>query len=123
MTISGRLLIFSALSLSIAAALALSGCGLLFTDTREPYSYRPETPMDVQAAADDPVVSGRACEYYLFYLFDWGNRGYSDVIKNALPDRAHHILYDIKFDESINSWLLGLYIRQCTTLKARVGKI
>ncbi len=118
---AGRRIFFVSL-LGLAAATS-GGCGLLYTNTREPYSYRPETPSDVKATPEDPVVHTRACEYYVLWLFNWGNAGYAGVMKGAVKDSVHYMIYDPKFDETLQSWLLGLYIRQCWTMTARVGRI
>ncbi|HVA66537.1 MAG TPA: hypothetical protein VNK24_06395 [Elusimicrobiota bacterium] len=110
-------------ALLVLGAAFLNGCGEFYTNTIDPYSYRAETPADVQAAPSDPTVHSRACEYYLFYLFNWGDAGYAKVMSGLVKDEAHYMIYDPKFDQTYQSWLLGLYIRECTVMTARVGHI
>ncbi len=108
--------------LALGAAFA-GGCGELYTNAVDPYSYRAETPADLHAEPSDPTVHTRACEYYLLYLFNWGNSGYAAVMRGAVKDRRRYMVYDPKFDESYQSLLLGLYVRQCTLMTARVGRL
>ena len=100
--------------------LFLSGC--LYTDIRVPRAYRSATPADVKAAADDPAVSGRSCDRTVLFLVAWGDAGYAAAVKDALKDKAEAILYDVRSDVKINSYLLGLYSQTCTIVSGRVGK-
>lgn len=98
----------------------LSGC--LYTDVRWPRSYRSATPADVKAAPSDPMATGRSCNTALLYLVAWGDAGYAAAVKAALKDHPEGLLYDVRSDVKMNSYLLGLYSRSCTVVTGRVGR-
>ena len=102
------------------AALLLSGC--LYTDIRVPRAYRSATPADVKATPEDPAVSGRSCDRTVLYLAAWGDAGYAAAVRDALKDKPDAILYDVKSDVKVNSYLLGLYSQTCTIVSGRAGK-
>lgn len=109
------------LALAAAAAL-LSGCGILYTDVRGPRAYRTATPNDVKASPSDELVEGKACSRAVLYLVAWGDSGYAAASRDALKSRDG-VLYDVKTDVEVQSYLLGLYSRVCTKLTGRVGKL
>lgn len=114
----------------IAAGL-LNGCaalgsippGLLYTNTRSPRAYRSATPNDVSPRETDPVVTGRSCNRSLFYLVSWGDNGYARAVKNALKDDANAVLYDVRIDSRMRSFVLGLYMDSCTILTGKRGHV
>jgi hypothetical protein len=99
----------------------LNGCGLIYTDVRLPYSYRSATPSDVQASWDDASQSGRACNMSLLYLVEWGDSGYAAAVRDALKHDPQAILYDVKVDVRLRSYLLGLYTQLCTIATGKLG--
>ncbi len=116
--------------LTLALA-ALSGCatltsipvGLLYTNAKSPRAYRSATAQDVAAKPSDPVVTGKSCNRSLLYLVSWGDNGYARAVKNALKDHEEEILYDVRVDARVRSFILGLYTDTCTLLTARRGQI
>lgn len=98
----------------------LSGC--LYADVRWPRSYRSATPADVKAAPEDPVVTGRSCNTALLYLVAWGDAGYARAVQDALKAHPDGLLYDVRSDVKMNSYLLGLYSRSCTVVTGRVAR-
>lgn len=106
--------------LLLAAAVSLSGC--LYADVRWPRAYRSATPSDVKAAATDPVVSGTSCNTALLYLVAWGDAGYAAAVRAALKDQGEGLLYDVRSDVKMKSYLLGLYSRSCTVVTGRVAR-
>ncbi len=105
-----------------AAAAALSGCGLIYTNVKAPYVWRASTPAEVKTSPSDEVVTGKACSYSALYLVAWGDSGYAAAAADALKGRDA-VLYDVKTDVKVTAALVGLYSRACTTLTARVGKL
>jgi hypothetical protein len=104
-------------------AVALSGCGILYTNVRVPRAYRTAVPSDVHATPEDPVVAGRACAYSVLYLVAWGDSGYAAAARDALKSQpAGYLLYDVKTDVQASGVLLGLYARSCTHLTGRAAK-
>jgi len=65
-------------------AVALCGCGLIYTDVQSPYAYRTATPGDVKSASADEVVSGQACMHSVLFLVAWGDAGYAAATRE--PD-------------------------------------
>ena len=106
--------------LFLAAVVSLSGC--LYADVRWPRAYRSATPSDVKAAAADPVVTGMACNKSLLFLVAWGDAGYAAAVKAALKDQPEGLLYDVRSDMKVNSYLIGLYSKTCTVVTGRVGR-
>lgn len=104
-----------------AVALSLSGC--LYSDVRWPRAYRSATPSDVKASASDPVVSGTSCNRVVLYLVAWGDAGYAAAVKAALKDQPEGLLYDVRSDVKVNSYLLGLYTRSCTVVTGRAARL
>lgn len=98
----------------------LGGC--LYTSVRAPYAYRSATPADVAASASDPTVAGEACSTSLLYLVAWGDQGYAAAARAALAERPEDILYDVRSDTRLRSYLFGLYARGCTVVTGRAGK-
>ena len=102
--------------------LAVSGCGILYTNVHAPRAYRSATPADVESHPDDPIVSGEACNRSILYLFAWGNGGYSPASREALKGQPPgSVLYDVKSDMSANSYVLGLYTQVCTIVTGKVS--
>ncbi len=110
------------LLLPLAAALALGGCGLIYTNIHSPYSYRSAAPSEVKTAPTDPLVTGEACNQSVLYLVAWGNGGYIAATRKALEGRPQAILYDVKSDIKATSILLGLYTRVCTRVTGRAAQ-
>lgn len=108
------------LAAAATAALLLSGC--LYADVHVPRAYRSATPADVKAAAADPAASGRACNRVVLYLVAWGDAGYAAAVRDALKGAPDAVLYDVKTDVKVNSYVLGLYSRSCTLVTGRVGR-
>jgi hypothetical protein len=101
--------------------LFLSGCGLLYTNIRAPYSYRSATPADVHAAPSDATATGEGCSTSLLYLVMWGDAGYAAAVRDALKNDPLAVLYDVKVDFKVNSYALGLYTRACTVATGKIG--
>ncbi|TBR21038.1 TRL-like family protein [bacterium] len=104
----------------LLSALTMTGC--LYADVHWPRAYRSATPSDVKAAVSDPVVSGQACNTALIYLFAWGNAGYAAAVKAALKDSGDALLYDVRSDVKVKSYVFGLYSRSCTVVTGRVAR-
>ena len=102
-------------------AVALSGCGILYTDIHSARAYRSATPADVKAAPGDETVSGQACNRSVLFLVAWGDGGYAAATKDAVGARAG-FLYDVKSDIKVTSVLLGLYTKVCTKVTGRLAK-
>ncbi len=100
---------------------SLSGC--LYTNTYAPNSYRSATPIDVKAAVSDPIVSGMGCTYSALWLVGWGNAGYALATQRALKNDPQGVLYDVKSDLKVTSYLLGLWTRACTIVTGRAGHV
>lgn len=109
------------LCLAALTALALAGCGLLYTDVRVPRAYRSATPSDVKPAVADQTASGEACYQSLVYLVAWGDASYATATRRALGAEADATLYDVKADAKATSVLFGLYSRVCTVVTGKVG--
>jgi hypothetical protein len=103
-------------------AFFLSGCGLLYTNIRVPYSYNSATPLDVHADKEDPLVTGRSCNKSVLYLVAWGDAGYAAAVQKALDPYPKSTFYDVKTDVKVDSYVLGLYTRTCTIVTGRVAK-
>jgi hypothetical protein len=110
------------LALFLIAALALSGCGILYTDVKLPRAYRTAVPSEVKASTDDPTVSGKACNHSVLYLVAWGDGGYAAAARNALKDHPDRVLYDVKSDLQAFGVLVGLYSRNCTIVTGKAAK-
>lgn len=102
-------------------AVALSSCGLLYTNVKVPRGYRSATPADVKAAPDDPTVTGTSCSHSVLWLVAWGDTSYNSALKDALGARDG-ILYDVRSDVKVNAYVLGLYTKACTVLTGKVAK-
>lgn len=108
------------LRLALLAPL-LSGCGILVTDVKVPRGYRSATPSEVKAAPDDPLLSGRSCQRSLLYLVAWGDSSYDAAVKDALAGKDL-ILYDVRSDMKVNSYVIGLFTRVCTIVTGKGAK-
>ena len=106
----------------VFCALALSGCGLLYTNIRVPYAYNSATPSDVHADKEDPTAVGQACYRSVLYLVAWGDAGFSAATRKALAPYPKATLYDVKTDVKVNSYLLGLYTKSCTIVTGKATK-
>ncbi|MBI3298420.1 MAG: hypothetical protein HYZ75_09675 [Elusimicrobia bacterium] len=106
----------------VAALAAVSLTGCLYTDVRMPRAYRSATPADVKAAPADAAVTGRSCMRSLLFLFAWGDAGYAAAARDALKESPDAVLYDVKSDVKLNSYLLGLYSQSCTIVTGRAGR-
>jgi hypothetical protein len=104
----------------LAALALLPGC--LYTDIKVPRGYRSAAPSEVKSAPDDATVSGRGCNTTLLYLVAWGDASYATSVKRALDGKADSILYDVRVDVKIDSYLLGLYTRVCTVVTGKAAK-
>ena len=105
-----------------ACALVLSGCGLLYTNIRVPYSYESATPSDVHSDKEDPLTTGQSCNRSVLYLVAWGNAGFAAATQQALQAYPKSTLYDVKTDVKVDSYVLGLYTRSCTVVTGRAAK-
>jgi TRL (tRNA-associated locus)-like protein len=103
-------------------ALVLSGCGLLYTNIRLPYSYYAATPGDVHADKEDPTATGQACNRSVLYLVAWGDAGYASAVRKALESYPKSTYYDVKMDVKVQSYVLGLYTKSCTIVTGKVTK-
>jgi hypothetical protein len=110
----------SRIMLIALAAAAMSGC--LYTNIRSPREYRSATPADVHAASTDKSVVGRSCATSLLFLVAWGDEGYAAAVKDALKDDPGAVLYDVRSDIQVESYVIGIYTRVCTSVSGRVGK-
>ena len=108
-------------TLALGLTLALSGCGILYTNVRIPRSYRSATPADVRADPSDKTASAEACGYSVLFLFSWGDAGYAAATEKALGGRTDAILYDVKADTRAKS-ILGLYNCFCTVVTGKIGQ-
>jgi hypothetical protein len=107
----------------VAAAVLLGGCGILYTNVRTPRAYRSATPVDVKATPSDPVANGRACARSLLFLVAWGDTGYAAATEDALRDHPDAVLYDVRSDMQVHSYVLGAYTEVCTLITGRVGRL
>jgi hypothetical protein len=99
----------------------LAGC--LYTNIHTPWAYRAATPSDLKTATGDAMVSGKACDRVVLYLVAWGDSGYRAAVADALAGRPDGILYDVKTDIHVNSYVLGLYTHTCTEVSGKVGRL
>lgn len=104
----------------LLAAASLNGC--LYANVRFPRAYRSATPAEVKADPSDPVVAGESCSRVVLYLVAWGDAGYAAATKAALSSAPEGVLYDVRVDQRVRSYVLGLYSRTCTVVTARVAK-
>ena len=114
--------VMTRLSLAALAALAATGCGVLYTDVRVPRAYRSATPSDVKPNPSDRTASGEACYQSLFYVVAWGDASYATATSRALGAEADATLYDVKADAKATSVLFGLYSRVCTVVTGKVAR-
>ena len=110
-------------AIPLAAALAFLMAGCLYTNVHSPYGYRSSAPLDVKTTSADPIVTGQACNQSVLWLFAWGHGGYIDSIKDALKDHPDSILYDVRTDIKVKSFVLGLYAKSCTVVSGKVGRL
>jgi len=103
-------------------ALLMSGCGLLYTNIHIPRAYRSATPGEVKSEISDATVTGKSCYHSLLFLFAWGDAGYAAATQNALNNDPDAILYDVKTDMQVKSYI-SLYSRYCTVVTGKVAKI
>jgi hypothetical protein len=99
----------------------LSGCGIIYTNVRLPRAYRSATPGEVHSDKSDKIVTGTACNHSLLFVFAWGDGGYAGATRDALREDPGAILYDVKADTQLKSFL-GLYARVCTVVTGKVSK-
>lgn len=101
----------------------LSGCGLLYTDIKVPRGYRSASPSEVKGAPDDPTATGRSCQRSALFLVAWGDSSYASAVADALKGAGRDgILYDVKADMKVNSYVIGLYTKVCTIVTGKVAK-
>jgi hypothetical protein len=105
----------------IFLAAVISGCGILYTDVKLPRGYRSAAPSEVKASPDDPLVTGTSCTRSALFLVAWGDSSYASAVKNALGDKDA-ILYDVRADMKVNSYVLGLYTKVCTVVTGKAAK-
>lgn len=109
------------LSLALAGGVFLSGCGILYTNIHVPRAYRSATPGEVSSDKNDEMVTGKSCYKSLLFLFAWGDAGYAKATEKALGGRTDVILYDVKTDMQVKSYL-SLYTRICTHVTGKITK-
>lgn len=102
-------------------AVLLGGCGILYTDIKVPRGYRTSSPSEVKSTAEDPTVTGKACNRSALFLVAWGDGSYAAAVKDALGTRDG-IMYDVRADMKVNAYVLGLYTKVCTVVSGRVAK-
>ena len=101
----------------------LSGCGLLYTDIKVPRGYRSASPSEVKGAPDDPTATGHSCQRSALFLVAWGDSSYASAVADALKSSGRDgILYDVKADMKVNSYVIGLYTKVCTYVTGKVAK-
>jgi len=104
--------------------LALTGCGLIYTNVSVPRAYRSATSGDVPNGKTDTIVTGEACNQSVLFLVAWGNGGYAAAVKHALQDQpSNAMLYDVTADTKAQSVLFGLYTRVCTIVMGKVAHL
>lgn len=108
------------LRLALLAPL-LSGCGILYTDVKVPRGYRSATPVEVKSSASDPTLTGKSCQRTLLFLVAWGDSSYDKAVQDALKGQDL-ILYDVRSDLKVQSYVIGLYTHVCTILTAKGAK-
>ena len=106
--------------LLVLAATVLSGC--LYANVRFPRAYRSATPSEVKAEPADPQVAGEACSRSVLFLVAWGDAGYAAATRSALASAPEGVLYDVRVDQKVTSYVLGIYGKTCTVVSARVAK-
>lgn len=107
----------------VLTAAILSGCGILYTDVKVPRGYRSASPSEVKAAPEDPVATGKSCQRSALYLVAWGDSSYASAVADALKGAGRDgILYDVKADLKVNSYVIGLYTKVCTIVTGKVAK-
>jgi hypothetical protein len=102
------------------ACVSFSGC--LYTNVNSPREYRSATPADVHASPSDKAVTGTACAHSLLYLVAWGDEGYAAAVDAAMKDEPAGLMYDVRSDILVQSYVLGLYSRVCTTVTGRAAR-
>lgn len=110
------------LALLLCAA-SLCSCGMIYTNIQVPRAYRSASPSELKTAADDPVLSGEACNQTLLYVAAWGDGGYHGAVRDALRSHPDRVLYDVKTDVKATSVLVGLYTRVCTKVLGKGGRV
>ena len=108
------------LALVLAVMVATSGC--LYTNVHSPRAYRSATPGDVKASPNDPTVSGEGCYETVLYLVSWGDSSYAAATRHAQAGDPTAILYDVKADTKVTSYVLGLYTKICTVVTGRLAR-
>ncbi len=111
------------LVLPLLAAAGLCGCGILYTNIHSPRAYRSAAPSEVKTTLSDPSVTGEACSQSVLFLVAWGDAGYGAAVANALKDHADAVLYDVKCDIKVRSFVLGLYTKVCTEVSGKTGHL
>lgn len=107
--------------LLLPAGLLLGGC--LYTDIRSPRAYRSASPAEVKSDPADPVVTGESCNRTYIYLVAVGKSGYHESVRKAMEPYPDRVLYDVKTDIKVNSYLFGVYSKICTQVMGRAGKL
>ena len=102
--------------------LAAAAGGCLYANVRYPRAYRSATPAEVKADPADPSVQGTSCSRSVLYLVAWGDAGYAAASRAALTSAPEGVLYDVRVDQKVTSYLFGLYAKTCTVMTARVAK-
>jgi len=108
----------------LLCVLALSGCGLIYTNVSVPRAYRSATSGDVPNGKTGKTVSGEACNQSVLFLVAWGNGGYAAAVQHALHDESSNaMLFDVTADTKAQSILFGLYTRVCTIVTGKVAHL
>jgi hypothetical protein len=58
----------------------------------------------------------------VLFLVAWGDAGYAAAAKDALAGAPEGVLYDVRVDQKVTSYLFGLYAKTCTMMNGRVAK-
>ena len=88
--------------------------GWIYTNVREPLSYRSPTPADVGGALGKEV-KGSSCNHVILWLFAFGDGGYDAAVADARLSAHAPLLADVKADTSLLN-VLSVYQKQCTTV-------
>ncbi len=79
---------------------------------------------EVKGAPDDPLVTGTTCQRSALFLFAWGDSSYASAVADALKGAGRDgILYDVKADMKVNSYVIGIYTKVCTYVTGKVAKL
>lgn len=95
------------------ASLSISSC--LYTNVRTPGWYYSQNYGDVKGLQGVGPLSGQSCsKSYLLAVYT-GDESFEAAVQNAIQGKAD-MLYDVKTDYYMESYVFGLYFKKCTRL-------